>query len=216
MAMIRNIRLVLLKALTPFTLCTGISWLLACSSTDEAPGGGRVEHPVEPGPKALSAASVASPASTSATPLPSSLGSSSPSALATELPVEPTMSPLDKAILEDCPERVWSKNVPKRGCTKDEQCGDGFCDRGHCAPIWTCTGAYGKRCEEDARCGTSFLCINGRCSSCVSDAECKSYPNNQNPKCVPEPTMPGVQICHGITPRAMGSSAPWTPPPPSK
>jgi hypothetical protein len=25
----------------------------------------------------------------------------------------------------------------KRGCKKDDECGDGFCDRGRCAAIWT-------------------------------------------------------------------------------
>jgi hypothetical protein len=41
-----------------------------------------------------------------------------------------TLSPIDKAIAQDYPARRWSKNVPERSCTKDDECGDGFCDRG--------------------------------------------------------------------------------------
>ncbi|MCK6590454.1 MAG: hypothetical protein L6Q76_23060, partial [Polyangiaceae bacterium] len=46
------------------------------------------------------------------------------------------LNPADKAIMDDCPARAWSKNVPKSRCTKDSECGDGFCDRDHCAPLW--------------------------------------------------------------------------------
>ena len=56
-----------------------------------------------------------------------------------------TLSPLAKAMMDDCPARAWSKTVPKRRCAKDDQCGDGFCDRGRCAPFWTCTEDYGRR-----------------------------------------------------------------------
>lgn len=41
-----------------------------------------------------------------------------------------TVSALDQAILEDYPPRPWSKNVPSQTCSRDEECGDGFCDRG--------------------------------------------------------------------------------------
>ena len=107
-------------------------------------------------------------------------------------------TPLDKAIAENFPARPWSKNVPDRACTNDNECGDGFCDRGQCAAIWTWTEPYGQKCgtipvyhpelcsgpwpdhlteskcewQERMRC----LCIDGRCRSCASDDECvKKY-----------------------------------------
>lgn len=213
MAMSNAFHRVSLEALAALAVCIGLSGLSSCSSTDEAPGGGRVEHPVDLGPKRVTAPSASSPSAASASPLESA----SPQSSATEAPSEPTISSLDKAIRDDCPTRAWSKNVPKRVCSKHEQCGDGFCDRGRCAAIWTCGFPYGRLCEGDTTCGTPLLCINGRCSSCVSDSECKSYPDNQNPKCVPDPTMPGVVICHGYTPHTMmGTATPWTPPPPPK
>lgn len=188
------------------TVFIGLSWLLSCSSIDEAPGGGHIEHPVDPVSRKAAASPVPSPGSAAA-PTLSSVASAAPPASAIEALSEPQVPSKDKAILDDCPAQPWSKNVPKRACTKDEQCGDGFCDRERCAPLWTCSIPYSKRCEGDAQCGSPFLCINGRCSSCVSDAECKSSPDNQNPKCVPYPTMPGVVVCHGVTPHTMGIPA---------
>lgn len=129
--------------------------------------------------------SLEAPSAPDPKPLPSEV-------LAHELRLK--LSPHEMAIVDDCPERRWSKNVPDRACTKgdakdgtcggwpceevrcavtctnDSQCGDGFCDRGKCSAIWTCGRQYGLRCETDAQCGG--LCIKGRCRSCVSDAEC--------------------------------------------
>lgn len=79
--------------------------------------------------------------------------------------------PLDKAIANTCPNQAWSVNVPKRACTKDEQCGDGFCNRGQCAAIWTCDDRHGQRCQNDEQC--RGVCVEGRCRSCESDAECR-------------------------------------------
>lgn len=196
-----------------------MSGLLSCSSVDEAPGGGRVEHPVEPRPS-LSAPLVATGSSS---PLPSSSNSAPPSAppsvsppgrqlTPSEIYEESTgiqLSPADKTIMDDCPSHALSKKVPKRACTKDEQCGDGFCDRGRCGAIWTCTVEYGQRCENDEKCGVHYLCMDGRCRSCVSDGECKSTLNNGNPKCRPDPfDVPTARICWGSVPSILGSSAP--------
>ena len=101
-------------------------------------------------------------------------------------------SALDQAIVEDCNlrfsggfwqsnSRVWSQNVPDRDCTTDSECGDGFCDRGHCGAIWSCETRYGQRCingiaapspggGENQIC--EGICLDGRCRSCIADEEC--------------------------------------------
>lgn len=67
------------------------------------------------------------------------------------------------------PPRALSQNVPDRACRADSECGDGFCDRGRCAPIWE--DRYGQRCAMDCQCGP-YLCLEGRCRSCLRHAEC--------------------------------------------
>jgi hypothetical protein len=70
---------------------------------------------------------------------------------------------------------LLSKDVPERACTKDAQCGDGMCDRGRCAPLWTEDQAYGQRCNASSAgrlCDGGYMCVDGRCRSCVSADEC--------------------------------------------
>jgi hypothetical protein len=184
----------------------GLASFVSCVSTDDAPAGGRVEHP-DPGAKAPPPTHLAPP------PAPTPV-SSEPS----ESPTSPsdvneqrsrlTLSPLDKAIFEDEPSRPWSKNVPKRRCTNDDECGDGFCDRGRCAAIWTYRPRYGQRCEWDRQCGV-FLCIDGRCRSCESDAECKMS-DVQDPKCRSDSSVPGAYECRGVI-GGLGPSVTITP-----
>lgn len=121
-----------------------------------------------------------------------------------------TVSALDQAILEDYPPRPWSKNVPSQTCSRDEECGDGFCDRGRCAAVWTAAGLLGQRCASHERC-VSYLCIDGRCRSCVSDAECIDEPDNQDPVCISKPFVPGSRGCVGVTPSGEGSVVPSPP-----
>jgi hypothetical protein len=146
-----------------FTLAAwvGVAGTASCLSGDDAPAGGRVEHPQ---PR---------------TPIPVA---SVEGAQERSPPSERSFIPLDHAIADDCPERAWSQNVPDRDCTSDGECGDGFCDRGHCAAIWTCRVRFGQRCVngravpshhfESQRCGG--VCLDGRCQSCQSDAECQN------------------------------------------
>jgi hypothetical protein len=142
-------------------LCCAVS----CSSSDQAPAGGRVEHPdPAPAPTPTTTSLAPSPAPTPETPAP---------------PVEAEQRP--KTLAEDYPARPWSKNVPKRRCKKDGECGDGFCDRGRCAAIWTYIAQYGQLCEGTPE-GGSLPCIEGRYRSCVSDAEC-AWSKLQDPKC---------------------------------
>jgi len=101
------------------------------------------------------------------------------------------LSPVEKEIADTCSRRPWSKNVPDRDCTKDSQCGDGFCDRGHCAPVITCGQNLGFRCEAETHCH-DHLCIEGRCRSCVSDEECQRKFANPYRVCEPlSPRRPG-------------------------
>jgi hypothetical protein len=172
-----------------------LAGLSSCVSSDDAPAGGRVEHPDPRISASAPKANLVPPsAQASATPAPSEHPPSS--ADMNESLSGFKRSPLDKAILKDYPSRPWSKNVPKRNCTDDGECGDGFCDRGRCAAIWTWNTTYGQRCENDQWCG-DLPCIDGRCRSCVSVAECKSF-NLQDVECTPDPWVPGSHECHGV------------------
>jgi hypothetical protein len=156
----------------------GLAGLVSCVSTDDAPARGRVEHPAQ----------------VPVTPAPSE----HPSSLAdADKPSPGFQLSIDKAIAEDYPPRPWSKNVPTRSCTNDGECGDGFCDRGRCAAIWTERASYGQRCERNESCGT-MPCIDGRCRSCISDAECTWDPELQDPECTPNPFVPGYHVCGGV------------------
>ena len=175
-------------------VAVGLSGLVSCLSSDDASVGGRVEHPDPRIPASAPKANLVPSAQASATPAPSEHPPSSADMNGSSSGFK--RSPLDKAILEDHPSRPWSKNVPKRNCTDDGECGDGFCDRGRCAAIWTWNATYGQRCENDQWCGDR-PCIDGRCRSCVSVAECKSF-NLQDAECTPDPWVPGSHECHGV------------------
>ena len=182
-----------------------LSWSASCSSVDEAPGGGRVEHPGEPKFKTPLPSPSARPVDSASTPRPSPTNSADP--LPSNSSAEPGFerSPQDQAIANDHPSRPWSKNVPKRACTQDEQCGDGFCDRGRCAAIWSGSMSFGQRCGGDIGCG-GYLCLEDRCRSCVADDECKEKIGVQDPRCGPSPWIPGAQKCLGLIPSIVGSS----------
>jgi hypothetical protein len=133
--------------------------MASCSSVEPAPGGVRIES-AEKRPQA---------------PLSSPNPRANPGQGRSPSSSVGPLSPLDWTIRDDCPPRPWSKNVPDQACTKDSECGDGFCDRDHCAAIWTCDEHHGQRCYglRSERSGLCYgLCIEGRCRSCLSDDEC--------------------------------------------
>jgi hypothetical protein len=177
--------------LVGFLAWVGFAGTVACVSTDDVPAGARVEHPdqgakSQPPPTASKRVNSESSAHTQ------------PSSEMNEPPSRFTLSPIDKAIREDKPARRWSKSVPERSCTKDDECGDGFCDRGRCAAIWTWTLSLGQRCESDSWCG-SYLCIDGRCRSCASDEECTRTESWQSdPKCKSDYEIPNARECFGV------------------
>jgi hypothetical protein len=156
------------ESLVFLCLAAGVSLpgAVSCGLTDEAPLGKRIEHPDPRSPSLLSS--------------PDETPKQDP-------PPEETFSPLDKAIAADCSQvpgtrraRPWSQNVPERDCTDDSECGDGYCDRGRCGAIWTCSERYGQRCingEFSPNPGFNIpwcpgICVEGRCRSCVSHEEC--------------------------------------------
>jgi hypothetical protein len=173
----------------------GLASLVSCVSSDDVPGPGRVEHP-DPSSKSPPPPATLSPPPAPA-PVPSEpSGHPPPPSDVDKQPSGFTRSPLDKAIAEDDPARPWSKNVPKHQCTNDGECGDGFCNRGRCAAIWTYTLTLGQRCGWDVQCG-SLLCIDGRCRSCVSDTECERV-DVQDGECIPDSYVPGSRECNGV------------------
>jgi len=158
-----------------FLVVLSIATIASCSSIDPAPGGGHVEY---------AGTQIPAPSSSAQGPSPSSS-------------VGP-LSPLDWAIRNDCWARQWSKNVPERACTKDSECGDGFCDRDHCAAIWTCDEHYGQRCygprsERSGLC--RGICLEGRCRTCLSDDECVKALGISDARCQSHPDRSGGHMC---------------------
>lgn len=176
----------------------------SCSSDDRAPGGGHVEHPGEPGTQvAPNSAKTPPPPTFVAQPTASAVLTAAPPVDPPLLPSEEfekrwgiKLSPIDKAIMDDCPPRAWSKNVPKRRCTQDNECGDGFCDRERCAPLWTCRVEYSRPCERNDQC-YGGPCIEGRCRSCSSDTECEKLRRVMPAACSPDTDIPGARRCFG-------------------
>lgn len=135
---------------------------LICSascSPNEASRGEHVEHPVAPGPPPpLTPSSTATAAANASTP--------------------PMKAPRDQTVWcvteprRPLPSKdlgPLSQDVPDQACSDDLECGDGFCDRGRCAPVWE--DGYGQKCNADCPCN-SYLCLEGRCRSCLHHADC--------------------------------------------
>ncbi len=181
-----------------FTLAAGagIACLTSCGATEEAPK-----------------TRVASPVEQQAAPPPSE-------PCAEGAPSEEPSAPRSREPDEDIPgllfPRVWSKNVPSRTCTKDDECGDGFCDRTACAPIWISGEGYGQRCGPDTKrpdCGGSRVCIDGRCRSCLAHAECPGKFGRCSRRS--DPYRPNGNGCGGVMgPKVVWSPADPPPPPP--
>jgi hypothetical protein len=166
-------------------LFLGMGALASCSAVDEPPFGALLEPPGK-----ANASKPLNPSEPTVHPGPP-YPTSEPGF---HLPMPPSealgikLSPLETIIAETCRSQVWSQYVPNKDCTKDNECGDGFCDRGHCGAIVTCTWRMGQRCKANNQC--PGLCIDGRCRSCVSNAECASKYGRAITECDPAP--PGL------------------------
>lgn len=107
-----------------------------------------------------------------------------------------------------------SQHVPDRVCSEESECGDGFCDRGRCAPIWN--DWYGLQCTTHCQCGP-FLCLEGRCRSCLHHTECVN-PHGGN-VCSEDglfTTVPFANVCAALGMRETHMPPePVRPPPPT-
>lgn len=184
-------------------VCLDFPLAVSCASSTKPPPCVCANLPVDPGPSPpppsaspviCPSAPPDAPSEVAATPSPPRRWSISETY---ESSTGLTLSPLDKTILDTCPARAWSKNVPKRRCTNDDQCGDGFCDRGRCGARWTCDVDYGRPCKETGDCGTR-LCVDGRCRSCMLEHECDwkhGRYNDNGVTCRVDPFLPGSRAC---------------------
>lgn len=175
-------------------------FVAGCSSGEEPSVGGRVEHPAQPAPSAIQSAAALPPPDTF-TLLDKVIAAECLSKTVTVH--RPGMWPEEAQISVSVP-RIWSQDVPDRDCTKDSECGDGFCDRGRCEAIRACEDRYGQHCIDDRvfqgshpySVGCSGLCLDGRCRSCVLDEECVE-------KFGSSPPQPGTGIqCTKLRPGA--------------
>ena len=95
-------------------------------------------------------------------------------------------------------------------CTHDAGCQSGFCDRGHCDEP---DALYGKRCAPPAPDAPSvaklpeqlchgYLCLDGMCRSCQSDAECQSaFGTGKCTVVADAPGWPRREVCDPATTR---------------
>jgi hypothetical protein len=107
--------------------------------------------------------------------------------------------------------------ITGEACAQDAYCQSGFCDLGVCTELFGPLH-YGFECTPDpphappGRCG-AYLCVNGRCRSCESDAQCRSLMGA--PTCAFfEEDRPGKlcgKIAAGLSPATPAEPPPMTP-----
>ena len=154
------------RALLPWiSLGLGLGSMVSCSAAENGPS-----SPVVTAPETHRAIPASSGAKLpySATPTAVASASAKPPAGPQDVQALPCGVRHEHA-LEAPPWRALSQHVPDRTCSGESECGDGFCDRGRCAPIWE--DLYGQRCTMTCQCGP-FLCLEGRCMSCLHHTEC--------------------------------------------
>lgn len=185
----------------------GAGCFISCSAAQNGPS-----SPVATAPETHRAIPASSGAKTlySATPTAVASASAKPPAGPQDVQTWPCDAHPD--ILGAPRSRALSQHVPDRACSKESECGDGFCDRGRCAPIWE--EIYGQRCTMACQC-QPFLCIEGRCSSCLRHTDCGGYGN----VCSKDPLITTVPIANDCGILGIHSThmppEPVRPPPPS-
>jgi hypothetical protein len=126
-------------------------------------------------------------------------------------PPPPQVCP--KPVAVDLPDVPEDKRVSAgEACVQDSDCRSGFCDRGRCGDVYW-RGNYGRECvpgpspptDKDEISAydykvhvtpfgrnlcTGFLCLEGRCRSCESDAECQ-WKGSGGPQCLHYSDWPG-------------------------
>ena len=148
-----------------------IGGLVSCSASED---GQRALVESHPGRQRAAPASSGAQILSSVTPTAGSSASTKPPAGPQDAQALPC-GVRHEHIVGAPPWRALSQHVPDRACTEESDCGDGFCDRGRCAPVWE--EAYGQRCTMTCQCGP-FLCLEGRCRSCLHHAECVENGNS--------------------------------------
>jgi hypothetical protein len=110
-----------------------------------------------------------------------------------------------------------AEEVHGEPCVYDADCASSFCDSGYCAEVGA-KGHHGWECDKENvppirqvdRCGR-YLCIDHRCRSCQSDAQCEKY--WKGPTCAKRGDWPGKGCGMNFDP---GPPAAPPPPPPSE
>ena len=205
--------------------------LLACSAADDAPALSERPQtisnlPVKENPPSFSSAAPSAPGSANALPIghpgpPYPVGTEVCDAPPYKKPADYVgvwpppasqwwglkLSPLEQIIADTSPSQPWSRYVPDQACSKDDECGDGFCDRGRCNAIWTCRVRAGMPCKEHSHCEGSVagVCIDGRCRSCTSDAECEAAHPGKGYICNIFPRPPYPRPCGPLGPHSRKS-----------
>jgi hypothetical protein len=160
---------------------------ISCSATENGPS-----SPVTTAPETHRTIPASSGANilSSATPTAGASASTKPPAGPQDVQASPCG--VRHEYIPGAPWRALSQHVPDRACSEESDCGDGFCDRGRCAPIWE--QIYGQRCTMACQC-EPFLCIEGRCSSCLRHAECGRRVCGKDPLVT---TVPIANDCGGV------------------
>ena len=153
------------RALLPWiSIGLGLGSMVSCSAAENGPS-----SPVATAPEMHRAIPASSGAKLPNSATPTAVASASAKPPTGPQDVETWPCDVHPYILGASRTHALSHHVPDRACTEESECGDGFCDRGRCAPIWE--EIYGQRCTMACQC-QPFLCIEGRCSSCLRHADC--------------------------------------------
>jgi len=110
-------------------------------------------------------------------------------------------------------------------CNTDKECLGGFCDRDGSCQVTPASSRYGTACERAPElpsgringdfntCGP-YLCIDGRCRSCLTDMEC--FVELGSPQCgsLPDPRFRGTSCGIYVSGDAGSAPGPEEPPEP--
>jgi hypothetical protein len=183
--------------------CIGLAYWVACAAEQDMPASSVPDVPASSTPSAAPSPPFVPDAADQDVPakevpyIDSPVGQLGPPFVVRrrasgEPPPSSSWVPLPGTVVLDEGPPEPPQRVPKRKCTRDDQCGDGFCDRDRCSPHATREQRYsfGLECDPliPSRCG-GFLCIDGKCRSCVSDAECMK--EQDSPTCGVFGQLPG-------------------------
>ena len=167
--------------------CVGVGCFISCSAAENGPS-----IPVATAPETHRAIPPSSGANILYSATPTAVASASAKPPSGPQDVQASPCGVRHEHILGAPWRALSQHVPDRACSEESDCGDGFCDRGRCAPIWEVI--YGQRCTMACQC-QPFLCIEGRCSSCLQHADCGGFVCSKDSLVT---TVPIANNCGGV------------------